>query len=165
VIEAGPFTLRPWERDDTSWLYRAQMEATVTRWGPAVPVGTAVDAARFVDLHARPQPEDGGAWFAITSTDTGELLGGISIAIDHAFRTAEASGWVTRDGREVGAVGAVIERLSRWGVDELELAEVRLVLVGTGDGVEVRTAVEAAGYVADGGAPPADGSTVYVLRP
>jgi hypothetical protein len=70
MIEAGPFTLRPWERDDTSWLYRAQMETTVTRWGPPVPVGTAVDAARFVDLHARAQPEDAGAWFANTSPST-----------------------------------------------------------------------------------------------
>jgi hypothetical protein len=165
MIEAGPFTLRPWERDDTSWLYRAQMETTVTRWGPPVPVGTAVDAARFVDLHARAQPEDAGAWFAITSTDTGELHGGIALAIDHAFRTGEASGWVTRDGREVGAVNAVIDRLSRWALDQLELAEIRLVLMMTEDGIDVRTAVEAAGYVADGGAPPTDGSTVYILRP
>jgi hypothetical protein len=59
----------------------------------------------------------------------------------------------------------VIDRLSRWALDQLELAEIRLVLMMTEDGIDVRTAVEAAGYVADGGAPPTDGSTVYILRP
>ena len=97
---------------------------------------TALDAATFVERHARPQPEEDGAFFAITRTDTGEVLGSISFDhIDWAFGVAEVGYWVAprrpRRGRGHGALVSLVE----WGRRELRLVEVRLQVLRRERGV------------------------------
>src|SRR5206468_4132414 len=79
VIEGGIVTLRPWERADAVFVFEACQDADIQRWTRVPRPYTALDAATFIDRHARAQPEDDGAFFAITRTDNGELLGAISL--------------------------------------------------------------------------------------
>ncbi len=156
MIPAGEVTLRPWEPADTSFVFDSCQDPDVQRWTRVPAPYTALDAATFVERHARPQPEDDGAFFAITKTDTGEVLGSMSFGhIDWAFATAEAGYWVARDARGQGVATCALASLVEWGRRELRLVEVRLrVLVGNvaSQRVAERAGFEAAGVDdADGG--------------
>ena len=146
MIPGGEVTLRPWEPADTSFVFDSCQDADVQRWTKVPVPYTALDAATFVERHARPQPEDDGAFFAITKTDTGEVLGSISFGhIDWAFATAEAGYWVARDARGQGVATRALASLVDWGRRELRLVEVRLrVLVGN---VASQRVAERAGFV------------------
>jgi RimJ/RimL family protein N-acetyltransferase len=127
VIAGGELTLRPWLPDDTSFVFDSCQDPDVQRWTTVPTPYTALDAATFVGRHARPQPEDDGAFFAITKTDSGEVLGSISFGhIDWAFAVASAGYWVARDARCQGVATQALETLVDWGRRELRLVEVRL---------------------------------------
>jgi RimJ/RimL family protein N-acetyltransferase len=132
VIPGGELTLRPWLPADTSFVFDSCQDPEVQRWTRLPTPYTALDAARFVERHARPQPEDAGAFFAITKTDTGEVLGSISFGhIDWAFAVAEAGYWVAWDARGQGVATRALRSLVEWGRHELRLVEVRVqVLAG-----------------------------------
>jgi RimJ/RimL family protein N-acetyltransferase len=145
VIPGGDVTLRPWEPADTSFVFHSCQDAEVQRWTRVPTPYTALHAATFVGRHARPQPEDDGAYFAITKTDTGEVLGSISFGhIDWAFATAEAGYWVACDARGEGVATRALAALIDWGRRELRLVEVRLqVLAGN---VASQRVAERAGF-------------------
>src|SRR5436190_23913308 len=104
----------------------------------------------FVERHARPQPEERGAFFAITRTDTGEVLGSMSFNhIDWAFAAAEAGYWVARDARGVGVATSALVCLVEWGRRELRLVEVRLQVL-PGNVASQRVATRA-GFTTAGG--------------
>jgi RimJ/RimL family protein N-acetyltransferase len=127
VIPGGEITLRPWEPADTSFVFDSCQDQDVQRWTRVPKPYTALDAATFVERHARPQPEEHGAFFAITKTDTGEVLGSMSFNhIDWAFAAAEAGYWVARDARGQGVATSALLSLVEWGRRELRLVEVRL---------------------------------------
>jgi len=149
MIPGGDVTLRPWEPADTSFVFHSCQDVDVQRWTQVPAPYTAMDAATFVERHARPQPEEDGAFFAITKTDTGEVLGSISFGhIDWAFATAEAGYWVARDARGEGVATRALASLVEWGRRELRLVEVRLrVLVGNAASQRV---AERAGFQAAG---------------
>jgi RimJ/RimL family protein N-acetyltransferase len=149
VIPGGDVTLRPWEPADTSFVFHSCQDADVQRWTRVPTPYTALHAATFVERHARPQPEDDGAFFAITKTDTGEVLGSISFGhIDWAFASAEAGYWVARDARGEGVATRALASLVGWGRRELRLVEVRLrVLAGN---VASQRVAERAGFEATG---------------
>ena len=132
MIPGGDITLRPWEPADTAFVYDSCQDPELQRWTRVPTPYTALHAATFVERHARPQPEDDGAFFAITRTDTGEVLGSISFGhIDWAFASAEAGYWVARDVRGQGVATTALASLVEWGRRELRLVEVRLqVLAG-----------------------------------
>jgi RimJ/RimL family protein N-acetyltransferase len=128
LIEGGIVTLRPWERADTAFVFDACQDAEIQRWNRVPRPYTALDAATFIDQHARPQPEDDGAFFAITRTDNGELLGSISLhRIDWAFRRAEIGYWVGPEARLEGVASTAVEALTTWGFGPLGLLEVHLI--------------------------------------
>jgi RimJ/RimL family protein N-acetyltransferase len=142
VIEAGPFTLRPWQPDDTSWLYRACQDPEIQRWTTVPSPYTAGDAATFVRRHAVPQPEpDGLASFAVTVTETGELLGCISFVRREGDR-GEIGYWTAAEGRGRGAMPAALDALARWGHAVLGLREVE-VRVAQGNTASQRVALKA----------------------
>jgi len=145
VIPGGEVTLRPWEPADTAFVYDSCQDPELQRWTRVPTPYTALDAATFVERHARPQPEDDGAFFAITKTDSGEVLGSISFGhIDWAFASAEAGYWVARDARGQGVATGALASLVEWGRRELRLVEVRLqVLVGN---VASQRVAERAGF-------------------
>jgi RimJ/RimL family protein N-acetyltransferase len=128
VIEGGIVTLRPWERADAVFVYDACQDADIQRWTRVPRPYTALDAATFIDHHARTQPEDDGAFFAITRTDNGELLGAISLhRIDWASRRAEVGYWIGPEARREGAATAAVLTLTAWGFAALGLLEVQLI--------------------------------------
>jgi RimJ/RimL family protein N-acetyltransferase len=164
VIAGGELTLRPWLPADTSFVFDSCQDPEVQRWTRMPTPYTALDAATFVERHARPQPEDDGAFFAITKTDTGEVLGSMSFGhIDWAFAVAEAGYWVTADARGQGVATRALEALVDWGRRELRLVEVRLqVLVGN---VASQRVAERAGFEAAGpGHAEGDGLVAFVRR-
>jgi RimJ/RimL family protein N-acetyltransferase len=125
VIDAGPLILRPWDRSDTSFVFDTCQDVDIRRTLNLPTPFTAGRAAAFVGRHARPQPEDDGAYFAITRTDNGELLGGLSLpAIDWAFRTASLRYWVAVDARRQGIASTAVAAAARWGISALDLIEV-----------------------------------------
>lgn len=148
TIEAGPLTLRPWQPDDTSWLYHACQDAEIQRWTRVPSPYTAGDAAAFVRRHAVPQPEpDGPASFAVTRTETGELLGCISYVRVEEGR-GELGYWMAAEARGQGAAPAALDALARWGIDVLGLHDV-YVRIARGNGASQRVAVKA-GFVREG---------------
>jgi RimJ/RimL family protein N-acetyltransferase len=129
VIAAGIVTLRPWQPADASFVYFSCQDDDVRRWTRLPSPVRAGDAAAFVSRHARPQPEESGAFFAITRTDSGELLGSISFSrIDRAGRRATAGYWLATEARGEGIATAALDALADWGLTELGLAEVRLAI-------------------------------------
>jgi RimJ/RimL family protein N-acetyltransferase len=149
MIPGGEVTLRPWEPADTAFVYDSCQDPELQRWTRVPTPYTALDAATFVERHARPQPEDDGAFFAITKTDSGEVLGSISFGhIDWAFASAAAGYWVARDARGQGVATRALASLVEWGRRELRLVEVRLeVLAGN---VASQRVAERAGFEAAG---------------
>jgi RimJ/RimL family protein N-acetyltransferase len=149
VIPGGDITLRPWEPADTAFVYDSCQDPEVQRWTQVPTPYTALHAATFVERHARPQPEEDAAFFAITRTDSGEVLGSISFGhIDWAFASAEAGYWVALDARGQGVATNALASLVEWGRRELRLVEVRLqVLAGNvaSQRVAERVGFEAAG--------------------
>jgi RimJ/RimL family protein N-acetyltransferase len=128
VIENGLVTLRPWERADAVFVFEACQDTDIQRWTRVPRPYTALDAAAFIDHHARAQPEDDGAFFAVTRTDNGELLGSISLhRIDWAFRRAEIGYWVGPHARREGVAATAVEALTTWGFGPLGLVEVQLI--------------------------------------
>ena len=149
MIPGGDITLRPWQPADTPFVFDSCQDPDLQRW-TRVPVPyTALHAATFVERHARPQPEDDGAFFAVTKTDTGEVLGSMSFNhIDWAFAAADAGYWIARDARGQGFATRALASLIEWGRRELRLVEVRLQVVAgnvASQRVAERTGFEAAG--------------------
>jgi RimJ/RimL family protein N-acetyltransferase len=170
VIEAGAFTLRLWEAADTSFVFDAAQDGEVRRWSSLPSPFTAGDAARFVREHARNQPEGVSAWFAITLTESGELLGSVGFSeLDLASGTGEISYWLAPEGRGRGAATAGLTALCRWGFDALGLVEVQ-VRIAAGN-LASRRVAERAGFeradvqvgVCHDGDDPAD-AVIYRLR-
>jgi RimJ/RimL family protein N-acetyltransferase len=127
MIEAGAFTLRPWRGDDTAFVFDACQDPDISRWTRVPKPYRPGDAAAFVRAHARPQPEPAGAWFAITRTETGELLGAISLHdLDRAAARGELGYWLAAGSRGEGAAAASLDALARWCLEELELVEVEV---------------------------------------
>ena len=170
MIEAGPYTLRPWQGDDTTFVFEACQDPDVARWTTVPSPYRAADAAAFVSAHAGPQPEASSAWFALTRTDTGELLGSMSYnTFDSASGTGEIGYWLAWEARGAGVASTCLDGLARWGFDQLGLTEVR-ALVAQGNLRSQRVA-ERAGFLAeeivpgrcrDGDRP--DDGVVYVRR-
>ena len=128
MIESGIVTLRPWERADAVFVFEACQDTEIQRWTRVPSPYTALDAATFIDRHARPQPEDDGAFFAITRTDNGELLGAISLhRIDWAFRQAEIGYWIGPEARRQGVATTAVDALTTWGFRSLRLVVVELI--------------------------------------
>jgi RimJ/RimL family protein N-acetyltransferase len=149
VIPAGRITLRPWERADVAFVYDSWQDPEMQRWTNVHPY-TALDAATFIELHARPQPEQDGAFFAVVSTDTGEALGSMSFDhIDWHLGVADIGYWMALEARGQGAATDALAALVGWGCRELRLTEVRLH-VATGN-LASQAVAERAGFTrADG---------------
>ncbi len=145
MIGAGQFTLRPWQAADAAFVFDACQDAEIQRWTTVPRPFTAGDAATFVRAHARDQPEEAGAWFAVSSTDTGELFGSMSFnTIDRRGAYGEIGYWLAPEGRGRGAATACLVALTGWGFASLGLTEVRLQ-VAAGNVASLRVA-EVAGF-------------------
>ena len=122
VIEAGAYTLRPWHGDDTAFVFDACQDPDVPRWTTVPSPYRGADAALFVDAHACRQPEASSAWFAMTITDTGELLGSISFNVfDQVAGAGDIGYWLAWEARGAGVATTCLDGLVCWGFGQLGL--------------------------------------------
>ena len=167
-ISGGAVTLRPWEPADVSFVYDACQDAEIRRWTNLPSPFRASDAIALLHLSTSLRDEGKAALFAITATDTGELLGAASIRdIDHRRRMALIGYWVAVEARRRGAATAAVAALSPWALSTLDV-DVVYADVLQGNAVSARV-LERCGYHADGeGSCTQRGlalpSTRYVLR-
>ena len=149
VIAAGAVTLRPWAPEDVVFVYDACQDAEVQRWTLVPRPYTAGDAVAFLELSALGRVEDAWAFFAITATDTGELLGSIGLKeIEWDAGRAEGGYWVAPEARGRGAATAALAGLTAWAFEALGLREVWLQVARGNEGSQ-QVAVRA-GFQADG---------------
>jgi RimJ/RimL family protein N-acetyltransferase len=145
-VPAGSVTLRPWEPADVSFVYDACQDPEIQRWSPLPQPYRPGDAVMLLHLATQGRATNRAALFAITATDTGELLGSIGLKeIDWEHGRAEAGYWVARDARGRGVATAALEGLARWAGEHLELREVWLT-IAVGNEASIRVA-KAAGFV------------------
>jgi RimJ/RimL family protein N-acetyltransferase len=146
MIEHEGLTLRPWVPDDASWVYWACQDPEIQRWTTVPAPYTALDAAAFVRRHARAQPSEGGAHFAIVRTETGEAVGSIAFTC-FVDRLGEVGYWIAAEARGGGAAAVALEALCAWGARELGLRGAYL-RVAPGN-LASRRVAEKAGFVLD----------------
>ena len=151
-IEAGMITMRPWEPADVAFIYEACQDAEIQRWTPLPSPYRPADAVVMLELSAEGRATNQTALFAITATDTGELLGSIGLKdIDWERRRAEAGYWVAREARGRGVASSALKALVVWAGQHLDLDEVWLqVARGNLASVQVATV---AGFEPDGVVP------------
>jgi RimJ/RimL family protein N-acetyltransferase len=148
-IPAGDVTLRPWRPADVAFVYHACQDEEIHRWTPLPRPYRAHHAVDLLRSSEEGRASNTSALFAITATDTGELLGSIGLkAIDWGERRAEAGYWVAFEARGRGAASSALAALVPWAGDHLGLVEVWL-LIATGNTASERAAVRA-GFHADG---------------
>jgi RimJ/RimL family protein N-acetyltransferase len=110
---------------------------------------TASDAVRLLALSDTGRAENVAAHFAITATETGELLGSIGLKeIDWDASRAEASYWVAPEARGRAVAPLALQALVSWAGDHLGLREVELQ-IAAGNRASERVA-EQAGFERDG---------------
>ncbi len=114
MIEAGPLTLRPWGPSDASFLFHARQDPDVARWSSGPRPFRAADAAAFVRAHARSQPEPHGAWLAVALTDTGELVGSVSIVPLDGLSGVGLDAWVAHEARGQRFGRTALRATARW---------------------------------------------------
>jgi RimJ/RimL family protein N-acetyltransferase len=117
VISGGEVTLRPWQPADTVFVFYGWQDDDVQRWCDVPRPVTALAAARYVN-----RPLGAEASFAITRTDTGEVLGSISL------HGVEVSLWVGPDARHQGVATNAVRAVLAWARDDLGLSELRMVV-------------------------------------
>jgi len=168
VIEAGAITLRSWAAPDAAFVFDACQDRDIQRWTTLPQPYTAMHAAEFVSSHARPQPEAGGAFFAVMATETGELLGSISIK-GVRDGDGEIGYWLGPEARGRGAATQALDALATWSFRTFGLAQVHC-RIAPGNAASVAVATRA-GFVESGrqagtcrdGDEPAD-ALVFVRR-
>ena len=114
-IAAGGLTLRPWEPADVAFVYHSCQDIEVQRWTPLPRPYTAGDAVRLLELSEAGRAENVAAHFAITATETGEVLGSIGLKdIDWDGGRAEAGYWVAPEARGRGVATLALRALVGW---------------------------------------------------
>jgi RimJ/RimL family protein N-acetyltransferase len=110
---------------------------------------TAGDAVRLLQVSDEGRAENVAAHFAITATETGELLGSIGLKdIDWDAGRAEAGYWVAPEARGRGVATLALRALVSWAGEHLGIGEVKL-LIAAGNHASERVA-EHAGFERDG---------------
>jgi RimJ/RimL family protein N-acetyltransferase len=151
-IEAGPITLRPWRPEDVAFVFEACQDDEIHRWTPLPRPYRPSDAVALLRLSEEGRATNAAALFAITVTETGELVGSIGLKeIDWEHGRAEAGYWMAREARGRGLAIVALRALTAWAGEHLGLAEVWLQ-VAAGNEASLRAA-ERAGYERDGVVP------------
>ena len=124
-LTAGPLTLRPWEPSDVAWVYDACQDAEIRQWTSLPSPYRATDAVALLE-RSRAGRADGSAYrFAVTRTDTDELLGAVTVARVDAT-SAEIGGWVASGARRQGVASAALAATTAWALDRLGLERVHV---------------------------------------
>jgi RimJ/RimL family protein N-acetyltransferase len=143
-LREGDLVLRPWTEDDVSALVEACNDPDIAHWIPVIPSPyTEEDALGFVRGEVPGAPEHS---FAITVDES--VVGAIGMGVNsHGYRGAIGY-WIAAPARGRGICTRALRRLSRWGLDDLELK--RLELITDPDNVASQRVAEKVGFTREG---------------
>ncbi len=142
-LRDGDLVLRPWAEDDVPALVEACNDPEITRWIPLIPVPyTERDALAWVRAEVRPEEHS----FAITLA--GDLVGSIGMGVNSTDIRGRIGYWVAAPARGRGVCTRALRRLSKWGLEELEL--VRLELITDPDNLASQRVAEKVGFKREG---------------
>jgi RimJ/RimL family protein N-acetyltransferase len=148
-LSDGVVALRGWRASDVQALYEAAQDPEIPRWTIRVPSPFLIGHAR--DWIAR-QPEilrsGEAAHFAVTDTQTGELLGTIGLELETHSDVPEIGYWMAAAARGRGVATRAARLVCDWGFTELGLER-----IGLRTHVENRASqgvARRAGFLADG---------------
>jgi len=127
IVAAWPYELRRWTGADLPWLFDAAQDAEVQRWTSVPSPYTLADALGFLGRADDHWVHGTHLHLAITSADTGLLLGNIVLKdIDWSYRRAEVGYWLARDARGNGVASTAVVGLTAWAFGELGLDTIEL---------------------------------------
>jgi RimJ/RimL family protein N-acetyltransferase len=158
VIEGRGITLRPWRPDDVPFVYDSCQDPEIQRWTTVPRPYSATHAVQFVAHTAAARTQGTLYAFAVTNTDTGELLGAIDLR-DVTDGQGLIGYWLAPECRGRGVATAALDALAAWAFAEMGLREVRVRIAST-NGASLRVA-ERAGFrfIASDGIACPDGDT------
>jgi RimJ/RimL family protein N-acetyltransferase len=116
--------LRPWSSDDLPILVALGQDPTVARWFPVLPYPyTERDAVDWLQSEEKARENGTGIAFALEHTDSGEVLGGISLGnVDALLRTASIGYWLGAHARGHGHMTPAVRLVAAWAFETLGLA-------------------------------------------
>lgn len=146
-LQRGGIAVRPHEPGDALPLHAAALES-VAEVGPRLSwchAGlTPQELAAFIDQSRRGWADGSQFQFAIVDAQTGDVLGGISLAhIARANRLANMGYWVRTSATGRGVATTAIRLVAGFGFDEVGLTRIEIAAVP--DNVASRRAAERAG--------------------
>jgi RimJ/RimL family protein N-acetyltransferase len=109
-LAAGAFVLRSWKPEEASRYLEARDEE-VFRWTTETREATADQLASIIEKNLA-CPE----WVALAITRrNGQIIGNIALGgPDADGKSAEASYWLAREGRGIGAASAALNAVTDW---------------------------------------------------
>ncbi len=146
-VSAGPYTLRPWEPADLTWVYHACQDAEIQRWTRVPHPYRPADALAFLERTKAERVAGTAYAFAIIGTDNDELLGSIDVRLGDEAGVGHTGYWVDGHSRGRGVGSAALDAITRWGFERLGLHEVRLEVARTN--LASRRIAERAGFQAE----------------
>jgi len=124
-LEDDAIVLRPWQDRDIDVSVTACADTEVVRWIPRIPTPyTEQDARDFLELAERGWEEGTSFGFAITERTSGLTVGSIGVSINGAI--GEVGYFVFAGHRHRGIGTRALTLISRWALEELELARLQL---------------------------------------
>ena len=124
VLEAGPYTLRPPEPPDVSWIYDACQDPDIQRWTRVPRPYAAADAVSFLNSATKGWADGTHYPFLIAATETGELLGACGVHAAEGTGPREIGFWLAVDGRGRGVLTHALPGLLKWCRRTIGLEEV-----------------------------------------
>jgi RimJ/RimL family protein N-acetyltransferase len=128
-LSDGVVTLRAWRADDVSVLVEClDGDEEIARWLEMVPQPYDLKAARaWVDEAASYWHEATAAPFAITASDTGDVLGGVGFRwVDVTQSIGEVGYWLRRKARGRGLTTRAVQLISGWALETLDCERLQL---------------------------------------
>jgi RimJ/RimL family protein N-acetyltransferase len=133
--------LRPWEEADVPTLVAACNDPEITRWIPVIPSPYTEDDARaFIGGTS----ED----YSLAMALDGVVVGAIGLSLNRPGYRGRIGYWVAGHARGAGICTRALRLLSRWALDDLDLA--RLELITDPDNRASQRVAEKVGYQREG---------------
>jgi len=138
--------LRSWRIEDVPAVTAACQDSEIARWLSFVPQPYTEEDARFYVQDCIGASDDRKP-FAITDSETGEVIGSIEMRINR-MQTGHIGYWLAPEARGRGLTTEALRALSRWAIEQLGLGRVELVT--DPDNVASQRVAEKAGFTREG---------------